>query len=242
MSIEAINWALKTETGSPGCKLVLIVLANYANEDGESYPSHATLSARTEQCVKTVSSHLRRLEDSGLLVTVPRYGTDGRRTSNIYRLNIGASLPAKITDTPHVKITDTPPVKITEYPLEKKPSEKPSDNACASGKPKRTKQDVTFTDYRKQLQQQGEKFLPDDDPLFAWAESVALPDGYISLAWLEFKSRHATDAKKQKDWRAVFRRAVREDWLKLWAIGRDGEYYLTTKGKMIERERDAARN
>lgn len=108
-------------------------------------------------------------------------------------------------------------------------------------KPKRTKQELTFTEYRQQLQTQGEKFLSENDPLFDWTDVVGLPESYIGIAWHAFKDKYATNQKKQKDWRAVFRRAVKEDWLKLWAIGRDGNYYLTTNGKTAERERDANR-
>ena len=37
------------------------------------------------------------------------------------------------------------------------------------------------------------------------------------------------------DWRATFRNAVREDWLKLWRKGRDG-YFLTTAGEQAAAE------
>lgn len=40
MSVEAIAWASKQRTGSPGAKLVLIALANYANDSGQLKSVH----------------------------------------------------------------------------------------------------------------------------------------------------------------------------------------------------------
>lgn len=85
----------------------------------------------------------------------------------------------------------------------------------------------------------GADAVPADDPLFAWAASVRLPRDWIALAWWAFEGRYTTGsgaAKKYTDWRAAFRDHVQRDFLKLWAINRDGEYYLTTTGKQAELE------
>lgn len=85
----------------------------------------------------------------------------------------------------------------------------------------------------------GADAVPADDPLFAWAASVRLPRDWIALAWWAFEGRYTTGsgaAKKYIDWRAAFRDHVQRDFLKLWAINRDGEYYLTTTGKQAELE------
>ncbi len=116
-------------------------------------------------------------------------------------------------------------------------------SACApaESKSKKHKNELTLEAYRETLKASGEKFLPEDDPLFAYAESVSLPTECITLAWVAFRQKYEHSGKRYKDWRAVFRNAVRQDWFKLWAITRDGSYYLTTAGKMIERELDANR-
>ena len=94
--------------------------------------------------------------------------------------------------------------------------------------------DVTLTAWIEALE--GSDAIPADDTLFAWAKSVGLPREWIALAWWGFEARYAEDAKKYTDWRAVFRRAVREDWLKLWRVDRDGSYSLTTAGEQLRRE------
>lgn len=85
----------------------------------------------------------------------------------------------------------------------------------------------------------GADAVPADDPLFAWAASVRLPRDWIALAWWAFEGRYTTGkgaAKKYTDWRQAFRDHVQRDFLKLWAISRDGDYYLTTTGKQAELE------
>lgn len=43
MSFQALSWAKKARTGSPTRKAVLLVLAEYADEDGYCYPSQARI-------------------------------------------------------------------------------------------------------------------------------------------------------------------------------------------------------
>jgi hypothetical protein len=81
--------------------------------------------------------------------------------------------------------------------------------------------------------------VPADDPLFDWAQTAGIPRDWIALAWWAFEARYESDAKTYADWRAVFRRAVREDWLRLWRQGRNG-WELTTAGESVRREMEAA--
>jgi hypothetical protein len=90
----------------------------------------------------------------------------------------------------------------------------------------------------------GESPVPDDDSVFEYASGIGLPHEFLHLAWLEFRHRYSQpDAKKYKDWRAVFRRAVRGNWLKLWYLDGTNAYGLTTVGMQAQRahtERAAA--
>jgi hypothetical protein len=81
-----------------------------------------------------------------------------------------------------------------------------------------------------------ERAIPEDDSIFEYARKQGLPEDFIRFAWLEFKRKFADESKKQKDWRAHFRNAVRENWYGLWFISGDGNCLLTTRGKQVERE------
>ena len=51
MSVQAITWALDYSAGSVTEKVILLVLANYANEFGVSWPSQKTLAIATTRPV-----------------------------------------------------------------------------------------------------------------------------------------------------------------------------------------------
>lgn len=82
----------------------------------------------------------------------------------------------------------------------------------------------------------GEKAIPTSDPIWSYAEKIHLPGEFLHLAWVVFKEKYSKPgAKKYRDWRAVFRSAVKENWLKLWWL--EGETYaLTTTGKQAKLE------
>ncbi len=88
----------------------------------------------------------------------------------------------------------------------------------------------------------GEKPIPEGDQVLAYADEVGLPIEFLTLAWREFRHRYSLpDAKRYRDWRRVFRQAVRGNWLKLWWL--DGQQFaLTTVGLQAQRAhaKDAA--
>ena len=78
-----------------------------------------------------------------------------------------------------------------------------------------------------------EQPIPGDDPIIDYAEKVGIPYDYLLLAWEEFRERMA--GKRQKDWRAHYRNAVRANWFKLWWMRDGGECALTTQGEQAKR-------
>jgi hypothetical protein len=67
MSWKATAWALGQTTGAAGRKLLLLALANYADENGVCWPAQETLARDTEQSVDTVQRQLDVLEQLKLL-------------------------------------------------------------------------------------------------------------------------------------------------------------------------------
>ena len=85
MSIEAINYALKCPAKNATQKAVLFVLANYSNENNQSYPSISTISRQSCCQDRTVIRALKELEESGFIQKLPRFNNKGQ-TSNLYRV------------------------------------------------------------------------------------------------------------------------------------------------------------
>ena len=94
---------------------------------------------------------------------------------------------------------------------------------------------VSLKAWLEDIKAKGEKAIPEDDAVFAYADEVGIPVEFLSLAWREFRHRYTQpDAKRYRDWRAVFRKAVRGNWLKLWWL--DGQQYaMTTVGMQAQR-------
>src|SRR5688500_3752156 len=95
MSIDALSWAFNLDMPSPGAKLTLLALANYANEDGIAYPSLKSLAKKTSQSIRTVQSNLGLLERLGLVARTQRLRANGSTTSALYTLKVGAGTPAR---------------------------------------------------------------------------------------------------------------------------------------------------
>jgi hypothetical protein len=68
MSGEVVGWAMKQHTGSPAAKLVLVKLADNANEQGVCWPSIDLMVSHTELAQSTVYKHLAALEAMGLIL------------------------------------------------------------------------------------------------------------------------------------------------------------------------------
>lgn len=83
-----MNWAWR-QTLAPTLKLVLMALADAADDQGVCWPSVSTLARKCSVSTRTVRRALRVLVDQGLLVAEPRRRPDGSSTSNRYCLHLG---------------------------------------------------------------------------------------------------------------------------------------------------------
>lgn len=104
---------------------------------------------------------------------------------------------------------------------------KPITNNQESKQARKRAETISLADWVNLMKESGEKIIPADDTI--WKDGI--PHDFLHLAWKVFSEDMANKAKKAKDWRAQFRTYVRKDYLRLWAVTREGQYYLTTAGK-----------
>jgi len=78
MSIDATRWAWQQRVGRSTEKLVLLSLADRANEKHECYPSIERLALDTGCNRKTVMDAIKRLEDQGLVTAEKSWGRGTR--------------------------------------------------------------------------------------------------------------------------------------------------------------------
>ncbi len=116
----------------------------------------------------------------------------------------------------------------------------PDTRSPVKGKRRRPGEKLTLAAWLDRVRERGERAIPGDDPVFAYAEKIGLPRAFVQLAWLELKDRRMDGEKRQADWRAVLRNAVRSNWYRLWFIGADGVAELTTVGRQAQAAHSAA--
>ena len=87
-------WVLDDLQGlKPGPTLVMLALADFADERNSCFPGQKTLAARARCSKRSVINYLKELQDLGLLSVENRFYSNGdsgiRRSSNRYILHVG---------------------------------------------------------------------------------------------------------------------------------------------------------
>jgi biotin operon repressor len=136
VSVHVASWAWKQKVGDPGLKLVLLKLADNADDAGFSWWTQKRLADECEMSRPTVQRKIKKLLERGLLVIVPRFGEDGRRVANGYRV-VPDSIPPPQNDTPPPQFEggprltgDAPPASQV---MQQEPSVEPSKTSGSSG-------------------------------------------------------------------------------------------------------------
>ncbi|EBI1936543.1 TPA: helix-turn-helix domain-containing protein [Salmonella enterica subsp. enterica] len=111
MSMNLMAKAMSIKVGNPLRKLVLIKLADNANDNGECWPSYQHIADHCECSKSAVKEHISALIKLGLMTKENRVGVNNGKgnTSNVYRLHL-TSTPVPPESTPPVPPKSTPPV------------------------------------------------------------------------------------------------------------------------------------
>ena len=89
MSFKLTVQAFEARVGSPLRKLILIKLADQANDEGLCWPSYETIAHHCEITRRSVISHIKQLEKDGFLRIERAYDEGrGQNKSNRYHLTI----------------------------------------------------------------------------------------------------------------------------------------------------------
>ena len=104
MSMELMVKAMKTKVGSPLRKLVLIKLADNANDQSECWPSYQHIADQCEMSRRSVMVHIDTLCRAGVIKKEIRHGGPKGNSSNIYILRLAGgenAAPASESPAPH---------------------------------------------------------------------------------------------------------------------------------------------
>lgn len=110
----------------------------------------------------------------------------------------------------------------------------------AGGKKRTSRaQGKTFRNWLAEMKAKPEKPIPEGDSVFAYCDSIGLPQEFLTYHWREFKVQYAESDKRYSDWRRVLRVSVRRNWFRLWFADREGNMMLTTAGEQARRAFEA---
>ncbi|MEH1357771.1 helix-turn-helix domain-containing protein [Klebsiella pneumoniae] len=111
MSMTLMAKAMAIKTGNPIRKLVLIKLADNANDSGECWPSYKHIADHCECSKSAVRDHIDALISMGLLVKENRPGVKNGKgnASNLYCMNLDNPMPPESTGMPPKSIAPMPP-------------------------------------------------------------------------------------------------------------------------------------
>lgn len=132
MSWTSVAWAKNQRVGSPTRKLILIALAECADERGRCWPSYGYVAQIAECSTKSVERHLERLEAMALLSRTHRLRRgDGRMGAYHYQLNVAqVRMALGEVDEPTDNLSSGQSVGWGDQPT---PVSDPADTAVSAG-------------------------------------------------------------------------------------------------------------
>lgn len=123
MTIRAMNWAWGVDL-PPAMKLVLLKLADRANDDGECWPGMDVVAEACGVSKASMIRYIQKMEEMGVLSVERRKSEEGKQQTNVYRLNMdyvpgvnlqpGEGEPGCKSDENRVALV-TPEIRLKPY-------------------------------------------------------------------------------------------------------------------------------
>lgn len=133
MSMILMAQALKMKVGNPLRKLVLIKLADNANDEGLCWPSHSHIAEHCEMSKRSVINHINALSEANYLTIIPRV-KDNKKQSNHYQIHFEKVEVSSESPALPKQISSESPARCSESPALPS-SESPAHRTCHSSEP-----------------------------------------------------------------------------------------------------------
>ncbi|MFW0927214.1 helix-turn-helix domain-containing protein [Providencia sp. VP23HZSY-1] len=196
MSMILMAKAMQLKVGNPSRKLVLIKLADNANDKGECFPSYQHVADQCEISRRSVINHIDALCEQGLVRKVYRSGEKGN-SSNVYILNLdGAKIsPPSEKSAPEVVKQFHQPSEISAPPPSEKSAPRTSHSFEPVNEPKDNTQPVAVT-AKSRYAFEGEVIRLNQKDFTEWQNLYSNIDLEHELRRLDIEFR----AVKPKNW------------------------------------------
>ncbi len=188
--------AMQLKVGNPSRKLVLIKLADNANDKGECFPSYQHVADQCEISRRSVINHIDALCEQGLVRKVYRSGEKGN-SSNVYILNLdGAKIsPPSEKSAPEVVKQFHQPSEISAPPPSEKSAPRTSHSFEPVNEPKDNTQPLAVT-AKSRYAFEGEVIRLNQKDFTEWQSLYSNIDLEHELRRLDIEFR----ADKPKNW------------------------------------------
>ena len=199
MSFTLMAKVMGLKLGHSSKKIVLLKLADQANDDGFCWPSYQTIAEASELSRRTVIRHIQTLEKEGYLTISKAYDSANKRNfSNRYQLTLdrGASLTL-VTNETSSGDTATPPSDTVSPKPTNEPTIKPINKDIGAKKKK-----AVASKFVEPTIEQAQAYFIERGHQDAVNESEKWIDHYISNGWKVGKN-------PMKDWKAAIRNWMR---------------------------------
>lgn len=218
--------------------LMLLAIADFADDQGNAYPSVPTLAEKCRMKPRNAQVILGSLRKSGELQVKPN---EGPRGTNLYRITLvsqGVHSNAPLQSTAPLHSSAQRGAKECAEGVHSnapEPSLNHQEPPIRAKRSRRSSAEQTFDDWYAEQIARSAKFHEafEEGGLHAYLEKVGLSDEFRVVAWKWFKQKHKDSPKKQKSWQQTFLNYVRNNYGRLWFLDDDQTWRLTSVGKQV---------
>lgn len=95
MSLKIMNIGFESNL-KPTAKLVYISIADFANDEGECFPSYSKIARKASVSISTTKYYVKAFENLRIIKTEQLYRNNGSKSSLLYKINIESKNLEKI--------------------------------------------------------------------------------------------------------------------------------------------------
>lgn len=254
MSIRIMSLVWDEYHGGGTDLLALLALADWSDDGGFCFPSIAAIAKKTRLSRSQAQRVVHRLIDEKVVAVVGNLTGGAPGATRQYRIllenltgrmdatptgRMGATGSADATGRTHAQDGSHPCAETGRTHATQTVSEPSTTVNTRAQAPAPRKVDkklgTTLQAFLAACKASGETPIPADDLIHDYAEKVGIDQDMLATAWQEFKDRFLPTAKRQRDWRAHFRNAVRRNWFGLWFLKEGEAARWTTAGEQARR-------
>ena len=199
MSFTLVAKVMSLKVGSLPRKMVLLKLADQANDDGLCWPSYQTIAESCELSRRSVIRHIQQLETDGYLTITKTYDKSNKKNfSNRYTLtlNRGDRLSLVTDEAPSGDSVSLPSDSVSPEPINEPINESITKDIGEK------KKKVAVSKFVEPTLEQVKAYFTERGHQDAVSESEKWIDYYIANGWKVGKN-------PMKDWKAAIRNWMR---------------------------------